>query len=141
MSKALFEGLVSDEHGNAVTVAYVGQEPTYVVMEDGFKYHVDARKVDEQVLDVFKNQVQGNSDLVSENVMRLMGKDDLFTRAAVNNNVRNFDKNFGQLFANGLPEQARQYLGMLGFGVIINRHGDVLNVNMPSTTTDEDDPQ
>ena len=138
MRKALFEGLVSSENGNAATVAYVGDEPTYVVVEDGFKYHVDARKVDEQVLGVFKGQVEQNQDMVSDSVMKLIGKDDLFTRAAVSNNVRNFDKNYDQLFATGLPEQARQYLGMLGFSVIINRHGDVLNVHLPTTSTDEE---
>jgi len=138
MTKALFEGLVSDENGNAAAVAYVGDEPTYVVSEDGFRYHIEARKVDEQVLEVFKGQVQQNEAEVSEGVMKLMGKDDLFTRAAVSNNVRNFDKNLGQLFQAGLPEQARQYLGMLGFSVVINRHGDVLKITMPTTGTDDE---
>ena len=134
MDKALFEGLVSDENGNAATVAYVGEDPTYVVIDDGFRYHVDARKVDEQVLAVFKGQVDQNQDLVSDSVMKLMGKDDLFTRAAVSNNVRNFDKNL----ATGLPEQARQYLGMLGFRIVINRHGDLMKVDMPSAAIDDD---
>ncbi len=139
MNKALFEGLVSDEQGRAASVAYVGEEPTYVIIEDGFKYHVDAHKVDTQVLAMFEGQVKGNEDLVSESVMKMMGKDDLFTKAAINTNVRNFGKNMSQLFQSGLPEQARQYLGMLGFSVIINRQGDLLKVNMPSAPTDEDE--
>jgi hypothetical protein len=137
MAKALFEGLISDENGNAVTVAYVGDEPTYVVVEDGFRYHVDARRVDSAVLDIFRDQVKQNEDLVSDGVMRMMGKDDLFTRAAVINTMKNLDKNFAQLFETGIPEEARQYLGMLGFGVTINRQGDVINLNMPSAGIDD----
>jgi hypothetical protein len=139
MTRALFEGLVSDENGNPISVAFVGDEPTYVVMEDGFKYHVDARQVDEAVLAVFRDQVKQNEDLVSDGVMKMMGKDDVFTKAAVNNTVKNLDKNFAQLFETGIPEQARQYLGMLGFRVTLNRHGDVVNVTMPSSAIDEDE--
>lgn len=38
MRRALFEGLVKDSNGALLPVAYVGQEPTYVLIEDGFKY-------------------------------------------------------------------------------------------------------
>jgi len=137
MVKALFEGLVTDENGNALPVAYVGQDPTYVLIEDGFKYHVDARKVDEQVLNAFREQVQQNEALVSEGVLRMLGKDDLFTKIAVDKQIRNLDQHFAQLFEVGIPEQARQYLGMLGFGVVINRHGDVVELKMPAAPIDE----
>jgi hypothetical protein len=130
--------LVSDERDNAVGVGYVGDEPVYVVIEDGFKYHVDARKVDEQVLQVFREQVEQNQDLVSDGVMKMMGKDDLFTKAAVSNTIRNFDKNIAQIFETGIPEQARQYLGMLGFRIVINRHGDLVNLKMPSAPIDDE---
>ena len=137
MVKALFEGLVTDENGNALPVAYVGQDPTYVLIEDGFKYHVDARKVDEQVLNAFREQVQQNEALVSEGVLRMLGKDDLFTKVAVDKQIRNLDQHFAQLFEAGIPEQARRYLGMLGFGVVINRHGDVVQLKMPAAPIDE----
>jgi hypothetical protein len=137
MSKAIFEGLVTDENGTPAEVVYVGAEPTYVIYEDGFKYHIDSRKVDEQVLDEFQGHVKDNESLISESVMKLMGKDDIFTKAAVASNVRNFDKTYPQLFENGIPEGARQYLGMLGFRVMINRHGDIVGINMPSATDEE----
>lgn len=132
MNKALFEGLVSSEFGNAAPVAYVGEEPTYVITEDGFDYHVDARKVDEQVLDFFRQQVQENKGMVSDGMLKMMGKDDLFSKAAVDNSLRNVDKSFAQLFTQGIPEQGRMLLGMLGFKVVINRHGDILRLDMPS---------
>jgi hypothetical protein len=138
MTKAIFEGLVFDDHDHALAVAYVGDEPTYVVLEDGFKYHVDSRKVDEQIIASFRDQIEGNQNLVSEGMMKMMGKDDLFTKAAVTSALKNMDKNLAQLFQTGIPEQARQYLGMMGFRVTINRHGDVIDVNLPATTTDEE---
>ncbi|MCS6849071.1 MAG: hypothetical protein RMN52_15305 [Anaerolineae bacterium] len=138
MTKALFEGLVLDEAGNALPVVYVGQDPTYVLIEDGFKYHVDARKVDEQVLNIFREHVQQNEALVSEGVLRMLGKDDLFTKVAVDRQIRNLDQHFAQLFEVGIPEQARRYLGMLGFSIVINRHGEVVDVKMPSAPIDEE---
>ncbi|MFC1465943.1 MAG: hypothetical protein ACFLMY_13965 [Candidatus Brachytrichaceae bacterium NZ_4S206] len=138
MTKALFEGLVLDEAGNALPVAYVGSDPTYVLVEDGFKYHVDARRVDEQVLNLFREQVQQNEALVSEGVLRMLGKDDLFTKVAVDQQIRNLEQHFAQLFEVGIPEQARQYLGMLGFSIVINRHGEVVDLKMPSAPTDEE---
>ena len=137
MEKALFDGLVSDEAGNPVEVAYIGDEPTYVVVEDGFRYHVDAHHVDEQVLDFFKQQVEENKGLVGDGVLKMMGKDDLFSKAAVDNSLRNIDKNFAMLFEQGIPEQARMYLGMLGFKVVINRQGDVVKMDLPSAVDDD----
>ena len=139
MTKAIFEGLVFDEHDRALAIAYVGDDPTYVVIEDGFKYHVDARKVDDQIIAAFSEQIQGNQNLVSEGMMKMMGKDDLFTKAAVTSALKNMDKNLAQLYQTGIPEQARQYLGMMGFRVTINRHGDVVDLDMPATTTSDDE--
>jgi hypothetical protein len=134
MSKALFEGLVFDEVGNVTPVAFVGGEPTYVVIEDGFHFHVDARSVDDQVLDFMRKQVDGNRGLVSDGVLKMMGKDDLFTKAAVDSNLNNLDKNFAMLFEQGIPEQARQYLGMLGFRITINRRGEIIKLDDPTAT-------
>jgi hypothetical protein len=137
MSKALFEGLILDENEHPVSVTYVGDEPTYVVVEDGFKYHVDARTVDDQVMQIFIEQMKSNSSEVSQGILKMMGKDDLFTKASVDNQIRNFDKNLDQLYAVGIPEQSRAYLGMMGFKVIINRRGEIVNLSLPSVPDDE----
>ncbi|MCS7060487.1 MAG: hypothetical protein RMN25_04905 [Anaerolineae bacterium] len=139
MTKALFEGLVLDEAGNPLPVAYVGAEPTYVYSEGGFKYHVDARQVDQQVLDALMQQISQNQDLVSQSILKFLDKDDLFTKAAVDTAIRNMDKNLPALFEQGIPEQTRAYLGMLGFRVVINRHGEVLDLDMPAAAIDEDE--
>jgi hypothetical protein len=139
MTKALFEGLVFDEHNNALPVSYVGNDPTYVIVEDGFKYHVDAQTVDDQVLNAMREQIDQNPDLVGEGMMKMMGKDDLFTKAAVSAAIKNLDKNFVQLKQTGIPTASRQYLGMMGFRVVINRHGDVIDFNMPGIAVDDDE--
>ncbi len=138
MRKAVFEGLVCDETQHALSVAYVGEDPTYVLREDGFNYHIDARTIDGQIIAVFKEQIDGNQDVVGDGMMKMMGKDDLFTKAAVTSALKNMDKNLEQLYQNGIPEQARQYLGMMGFRVTVNRRGEIVNFNFPSTATDDE---
>ena len=139
MAQALFEGLVLDENDNPAQVAFVGGDPTYVINEDGFKYHVDARQVDEQVLRMFQEQVEGNKDMVSQGLMKMLGKDDLFTKASIDSSIRNMDRQIEQIFANGIPEQSRAYLGMLGFRININRHGEIVKLGMPIAPTDEEE--
>ncbi|MCX6018249.1 MAG: hypothetical protein NTZ50_07055 [Chloroflexi bacterium] len=138
MSKAIFEGLVFDEHNHCAPVAYVGADPTYVIIEDGFRYHVDAHTVDEQIITTFRAQVASNEEEIGAGVLRMMGKDDLFSKAAVMSALKNIDSELKRLHETGLPTQAREYLGMMGFRVTINRHGDVVNLDMPSGTADEE---
>jgi len=38
-----------------------------------------------------------------------------------------------QLMEIGLPEETRSWLGMMGFKVVINLHGDVIDLDMPGT--------
>jgi hypothetical protein len=139
MRRALFEGLVRDQQGTVLPVTYVGQEPTYVLTEDGFKYHVDAQKVDLQILNIFREQILEHKDLISSTILKLLGQDDLFTKAAVEAQIRNLDQHFSRLFETGIPEPARQYLGMLGFSVSIDRHGNVVNLTMPAEPSDTGD--
>jgi len=37
-----------------------------------------------------------------------------------------------QILDQGLPPQARQMLAMLGFRIVVNLHGEVVRVDMPS---------
>ena len=95
---------------------HVGERACYVVDEDGFLRHIDAAQVDKQVLDFLMGQVDQHRDLAVSGMMDLMGKDDIFTKAAVESSIDNIDQAVGQ----AIPEQSRQWLGMMGFRVIIN---------------------
>jgi hypothetical protein len=131
----MFDGLVYDEYDNPVAMAVVGGEAQYVVDDDGFRRHIDAETVDRQVLGFFLSQLQENKDLAVEQALKMLGSDDLLTKAAVDASLRNI--NMDQIIAQGVPEQARDMLGMLGFRVVINVHGEVVRLDQPSAPEDD----
>jgi hypothetical protein len=128
--KALFEGLVYDEYGNLLAVTHVGNEASYIVDDQGFLRHVNAEEVDRQVLSFFLDQLEDNKDIAVQQALSMLGKDDLFTKAAVDAQLNNVDME--QIIAQGIPLQARNMLGMLGFRITINLHGQVVSINQPS---------
>ncbi|MBK8904229.1 MAG: hypothetical protein IPM53_23825 [Anaerolineaceae bacterium] len=134
-NKALFQGLIFDEGGNPVETAVVGHDMFYVVDDAGFKRHIDADLVDRQVLSVFLQQLEENKDIAVEQALRMMGKDDLFTKAAVDAQLNNIDTD--QIIAQGIPAQARDMMGMMGFRITINFHGEVVDINQPTISDDE----
>lgn len=131
--KALFSGLVFDENDHAAETAIVGGEPCYVVDDAGFRIHLPAEKVDRQVLAFLLEQIQGKEDLISQQTAKMMGQDDIFTKAMIENQLKNIDKQLDGLLETGIPENARMYMGMTGFKVVINYHGDLVRVDQPST--------
>jgi hypothetical protein len=53
--------------------------------------------------------------------------------------LKNLDKQFDILMQNGIPEEARAYLGMAGFQIVIDMHGKVLRLDQPSKAVEGDD--
>jgi hypothetical protein len=133
--QALFDGLVYDEWETLVSCTLIGGEAFYVVDDAGFLRHINSEEVDRQVLGVFLEQLESNKEMAVEQMLNMMGKDDLFTKAAVDASLRNIDMN--QIIAQGIPGQARDMLGMLGFRIIINVHGEVIGLNQPTAPEDE----
>ena len=131
MKQAVFSGLVLDQAGQAIDTAYVGDTPCYVIVDAGFRRHVEAEKIDRQVLTMLQEQVVEHRELVTESMLALLGKDDLFTKAMVDASLQNTDKNIAQLIEQGLPEETRTWLGMLGFRVTVDIHGDVVRIDSP----------
>jgi hypothetical protein len=137
--KALFGGLVFDENGRPAEVVYVGDEPCYVVDDAGFRRHIPAEQVDLQVLASMREMIAGHEDLLSEQTAKMLGSEDPFSVAAIENQLKNIDKQFDQLFETGIPEDGRAYMGMMGFKVRINVHGEVLEVEQPGMIADDDE--
>ena len=135
----LFAGLVVDEAGRAAETARIGDEPCYVVDDAGFRRHIPSEQVDRQVLEHMQDLLKGSEDLVSEQAAKMLGQDDIFSKAMIEQQLKNMDKQLDALMQVGLPEDVRAYLGMMGFKVVINLHGDVLNVEQPGAASDEDD--
>ena len=129
--KPVFEGLVFDENGNPADIAFVGDEPCYVVDDSGFRRHIPSDQVDLQVLKSMKELIQGNEDLLSEQAAKFLGQDDIFSRAMIETQLKQMDQQFDRLLEIGIPEETRTYLGMMGFRIRINVHGDVIDIEQP----------
>jgi hypothetical protein len=138
-NQAVFAGLVFDENDNPADVAYVGDEPCYVVNDEGFRRHIPSEQVDRQVLKFMGDMIEGHEDLISEQTAKMLGQDDPFSVAAINAQLQNLDQQFDQVLQVGLPEDVRAYLGMMGFRIRINVHGEVLEVEQPGMIADDDE--
>jgi len=136
--KAVFEGLVFDENDNVLDTTYIGGEPCYVINDAGFMRHIPAQQVDTQVLDVMRRQITENKDVISEQTAKMIGQDDIFTHAIINNQLENIDEQLNHLMEHGMPESGRTYLGMLGFKIVVNYHGEVVRVDQPAAQMDEE---
>jgi hypothetical protein len=136
-AKAVFEGLVFDEFGRPADVVYVGEEPCYVVDDAGFRRHIPAEQVDHQVLEAMRQSIAGHEDLLTDQTAKMLGQEDIFSRAMIDQQIRNLDQQFGNLVQTGLPEEMRAYLGMMGFRIRINVHGEVLEVEQPGMIADD----
>lgn len=137
-AKPLFTGLVFDENDQLVETTTVGTEPCYVVDDDGFRRHIPSEQVDRQVLDKFRELIEGHEEILGEQALKMLGQDDIFTRAIYIEQFKNIDKQFDQLLEIGYPEEIRTYMGMTGFKVIINHHGEVIEVKQPGLIADEE---
>lgn len=127
---AFFQGLIETEDGVPLAVAYVGGVAHYVIDDQGFKRHVEAAEIDRVVLGQFMRQLQENRDEASALMLRMMGQDDLFTKAMVDSTIRNIDVD--QVLGQRLPPEARQWLAMLGFRIVVDLHGEIVRVDMPT---------
>lgn len=133
--QALFEGLVYDEFGNLVETAMVGGEAHYVIDDNGFHRHIDSEVVDRQVLSVFLEQLEDHKELAVNQMLNMLGRDDLFTKAAIDASLRQIDMD--QIISQGIPLQARNMMGMLGFRIVINFRGEVIKLDQPNVPDDE----
>ena len=137
MPHPLFSGLIVDEDGNPVGTGSIGSEPAYVVDDAGFKRHIPSEQVDRAVLNQMADMMKGSEDLLSDQAAKMLGQDDPFSKAMIEQQLKNIDKQFETIMQTGFPEEMRAYLGMMGFKVVINYHGDVLRVEQPGSSGGE----
>jgi hypothetical protein len=135
----LFQGLIFDENEQPVDVTYVGEEPCYVVNDAGFHRHIPSEQVDRQVLTMMGKMIEGNEDQLADQTAKMLGQDDIFSRALIENQLKNLEQQFDAVLKTGIPEEGRAYMGMMGFRIRINVHGEVLEVIQPGTTASDDE--
>jgi hypothetical protein len=131
--KAIFAGLISNEQGEPVDVKYLGDEPFYVIPDGDFRRHIEAAKVDDAVIALLHGQIDGMEDLIVDGVLQFLGKEDLFTKAQIDMALKNFEEGFRAAD----PEQWKPWLGMMGFKIIIDVHGQVIEVISPHQEIDD----
>lgn len=130
----LFAGLVIDESGRPAESAMIGSDPCYVIDDAGFRRHIPAEQIDRAVLSQMAEMMKGSEDILSEQTAKMLGQDDPFSKAMIEQQLKNIDKQFDILMQTGIPEDMRAYLGMMGFKVIINYHGEIIRVEQPGAS-------
>jgi hypothetical protein len=138
-NQPLFQGLIFDENDQPVGVTTVGEESMYVVNDAGFHRHIPSESVDRQVLMMMGKMIEGHEDELADQTAKMLGQDDIFSRALIENQLKNMEQQLEAVLKTGIPEEGRAYMGMMGFRVKINVHGEVLEVNQPGTAAPEDE--
>jgi len=85
-----------------------------------------------------RQQISGNEELLSQQAAKLLGTDDIFSKAMLENQLKNIGKQFDALLDMGIPEESRAFMGMSGFKIVINIHGEVVKFEQPSTSDNGD---
>lgn len=126
---AMFDGLVVDEQGRNTEVSWVGDDACYVIDDAGFRRHIDAEQVDRQVLQFFKSQVDEHRDIAVRSMLQMLGRDDIFAKTEVEYQIDQMEEAVGQ----PMPLQAREMLRSLGFKIVIDDRGDLVDVELPES--------
>ena len=133
----LFKGLVFDEYDRPAKTGFIGSEPCYIIDDEGFLRHIASDDIDLEVLRTFGSQISGNEEFIADQTAKMMGQDDLFTHAILENQLKNIDKQYEQLLNMGLPEETRVYLGMMGLKITLDIHGEIIKIDQPVARSDD----
>jgi hypothetical protein len=118
---------------------YVGGDPCYVVNDNGFLRHIPSEQVDRKVLELMRQQISGNEGMLSEQAAKILGTDDIFSKAMLENQLKNVGKQFDAILETGIPEESRAFMGMAGFKIVINIHGEVVRLDQPASSEEGGD--
>ncbi len=133
-NRALFDGLVYNEAGEPAHVVYIGGEPHYAIPDDGFLRHVQAQQIDDAVIAQMKERITSMQDDLVRAMLQMLGKDDIFTKAALDASIRNIDQQIRQ----SDPDQWVPWLRIYGFRIVVDLHGNVVDILYPEGGTDEE---
>jgi hypothetical protein len=136
MAEPLFAGLVFSEDDQPLTTAPVGEAWCYVHDDAGFRRHIPARGIDEAILRWLWERIRGHERELAEHTARMTGQDDLFSMAVLRQNLEHPEEQMEKIFAAGLPEQVRAWMGMVGFRAVVNIHGELVRVDQPAGAGD-----
>lgn len=133
-NRAFFEGLVYNETGEPARVVIIGGEAHYAIPDDGFLRHVRAQQIDDAVIAQIKERITSMQDELVQAMLQMLGKDDIFTKAALDASVRNIDQQIRQTD----PDQWIPWLRLYGFRIIVDVHGHITDILYPTGTIGEE---
>ena len=107
--------------------------------DNGFLRHIPSEQVDRKVLEMMRQQISGNEDMLSQQAAKMLGMDDIFSKAMLENQLKNIDKQFDAILEAGIPEESRAFMGMSGFKIVINVHGEIVRLDQPAATDEGGD--
>lgn len=133
----IFADLLFTETGELVSAVEIGGVPHYAVPDSGFLRHVEAVRVDRQVVALLQEQFQAMQDIIAAGVTQLTGHEDLFTRAAIEHAIENMDRILDS--GNVDVDEFRTALWMMKFRAVVDLHGDVLRLDLPAWQAEDED--
>lgn len=134
---ALFANLVFNEEGQPAQVVYIGGVPHYAVPDGDFLRHVEAEYVDRQIVRRIQERILSMREAVTEGVIRMLGQEDIFTRASIEYAINNMERILEPGVVN--VDDLRTALWMTGFRAIVNVHGDLVHLEMPGLEGENED--
>ncbi len=133
-ARAVFGGLVFNEAGEPANVIAIGGVDHYAIPDQGFQRHVEAYRIDDVVLAEMQRQLAEVRPQIVEMMLDMLGRRDVFTKAALDSSVEHLVENVRQAD----PTPWTTMLGLAGFRIVVDHHGEVVEVVMPSAP-DEDE--
>ncbi len=133
--RPLFADLIFNQEGQPAKAVYIGPTPHYAVPDGDFLRHVEAEYVDRQIVEQIQERILAMRDAVTEGVIRMLGEEDLFTRASIEHAIENMDRILEP--GNVDVDELRTALWMTGFRATVNVHGEVAHLEMPGLEGEE----
>jgi len=129
LTRALFADLVFNEEGQPAKEVSIGGVPHYAIPDGDFMRHVEAEYVDRQIVALLRDMLAPMRDAIVEATVQMMGEEDLFARAAVEQAIDNMDR----ILEPGAVDvdEFRTALWMAKFRAVVNVHGDVVRLDIP----------
>lgn len=132
--QALFADLIFNQEGQPVDVVDIGGVPHYAIPEGDFLRHVEAERVDRQIVMALKERFLEMEDLIAEGVVHMLGEEHLFTRPAIKQAIQSMDRILepGAVDA----DELRTALWMTKFRAVVDVHGELVELDIPGLEAD-----
>ncbi len=135
LRQAVFPGLVYNQAGEEAPVVMIGGVAHYAIPDEGFRRHVEAYRIDNYVIAALQEQMLTMREEIVEQILRMMNTDDILAKAALEASI----KNMGQSIRQSDPSQWAPLLRVYGFRIIVDVHGQVVEIIQPSSPDPDED--